>query len=174
MNLNSIVLQHIHFLHCLLSFSNHVNVLQSMIWWFVNKTTCIYKHIFIYFKMTVVHYEHRGFAMGRLGDSGVYIITVKPLLTSCLHHSLQDDHNLKVFLLQLGLWHVPEGWVCINLMGYHQRWNQEETVITCLEAHTDVCLVQRDEFTWRRQKSGQEIARSFSRGFSLFWLLEYL
>lgn len=72
---------------------------------------------------------------------------LNPFLTGCLHHSLQDDHNLEVLLLQLGLRHVPEGRMCVNLVGDHQRRDQEETIIACLEAHADVCLVQRDELT---------------------------
>lgn len=79
-----------------------------------------------------------------------YTITVNPFLTGGLHHSLQNDHDLKVFLLQLGLRHVPEGRVGVNLVGDHQRRDQEETVVACLEAHADVCLVQRDELTWQR------------------------
>lgn len=89
-------------------------------------------------------------------------VTAGPFLTGCLHHSFQDDHDLKVFLLQLGLRHVPEGGVCINLMGNDQWGDQEETVVTCLKAHADVCLVQRDELAWWTRHMSRRLSESFA------------
>lgn len=78
-------------------------------------------------------------------------VMVEVLLTCGLHHSLQDDHDLEVLLLQLGLGHVPEGRASVDLVGDHQGRDQEEAVVARLKAHADVGLVQRDELTCRRQ-----------------------
>lgn len=43
-------------------------------------------------------------------------------------------------------------------MGDDKWRDQEETVIARLKAHADVCLVQRDELTWKetQKRSGGE------------------
>ena len=61
-----------------------------------------------------------------MNDFGVCVlITSQQCLTrslTCgLYHSFQDDNDLKVLLLQLGLGHVPEGRMYVDLVGDHQR-----------------------------------------------------
>lgn len=109
----------------------------------------------IYLANVSLKHKRKWFSWDRLIVSLFSLSTFNSFLTSGFHHSLQDDHDLKVLLLQLCLWHVPESWACINLMGDDQRRDQEEAIISRLKAHTDVCLVQRDKLTCRRRQNGR-------------------
>lgn len=64
------------------------------------------------------------------------------LLTCSLHHALQNDHNLQVLFVKVGLGDLPEGAVLIDFMADDERGHQEEPVIPRVITHIHVCLVE--------------------------------
>lgn len=72
----------------------------------------------------------------------------RQILTCGFHHSFQDDHNLKLLLLQLGAGHLPEGAFLIDLVRDDERGHQEQPVISGVKSHVDVRLVQGNKLSF--------------------------